>query len=332
MGQQTLQQLETFNKTTYNRLGDLTTVGERQHHGIGKRIVEHFPEIFKTPGLPVDARSTVVTRCVLSMVAECEELMAANPTARIHNDVSESLQYYLNQPHSGKGKEARDKMDRESLKAFSDKNTHPERLMMLLFNDPRWANDSIQQKQLMRNLFEVVINMQSHDDGYDMLHLFTNQELYEQWRIDNVSWYLRYANAPQTGNVMAFSQYNLLKNIIETADTCVAIGKPQATMRFGHEVCVMPLACLMELGNCGTSIYDFEQLEKYWQNYKIFPMGCNIQLVFYKPKSGNGDILVKALLNEREVTLPVAATSTPYYYKWNDLRKYWSDKLAKFAQ
>ena len=332
MGLQTLQQLETFNKTTYKRLGDLTTVGERQHHGIGKRIVEHFPEIFKTPGLPVDARSTVVTRCVLSMVAECEELMAANPTARIHNDVSESLQYYLNQPRSGKVKEARDKMDRESLKAFSDKNTHPERLMMLLFNDPRWANDSIQQKQFMRNLFEVVINMQSHDDGYNMLHLFTNQELYEQWRIDNVSWYLRYANAPQTGNVMAFSQYNLLKNIIETADTCVAIGKPQATMRFGHEVCVMPLACLMELANCGASIYDFEQLEKYWQNYKIFPMGCNIQLVFYKPKSGEGDILVKALLNEREVTLPVPATSTPYYYKWNDLRKYWSDKLAKFVQ
>ena len=49
-------------------------------------------------------------------------------------------------------------------------------------------------------------------------------------------------------------------------------------------------------------------------------------------KSGEGDILVKALLNEREVTLPVASTSTPYYYKWADLRKYWSDKLAKFAQ
>ena len=223
-------------------------------------------------------------------------------------------------------------MDRKAVQEFSDKNTHPEHLMMLLFNDPRWVNDSIQQKKLMRNLFEVVINMQSHDDGYDMLHLFTNEELYDQWRIDNVSWYVRYANAPQTGNVMAFSQYNLLKNIIETADTCVTIGKPQATMRFGHEVCVMPLACLMELGNCGASILDFEQLEKYWRNYKIFPMGCNIQLIFYKPKSGEGDILVKALLNEREITLPVASTSTPYYYKWADLRKYWSDKLAKFAQ
>ena len=36
VGQKTLQQLEEFNKTTHLRLGDLTTVGERQHHGIGR--------------------------------------------------------------------------------------------------------------------------------------------------------------------------------------------------------------------------------------------------------------------------------------------------------
>ena len=330
VGQETLAQLEQFNKTTYKRLGDLTTVGERQHHGIGKRIAEHFPEIFKTPGVAIDARSTTVNRCILSMVAECEELMAANPTARIHNDVSESLQYYLNQPHEGKVKEARKNMDRSAVNAFTERYTHPVRLMNLLFIAQRWVADSIQQGPLMRQLFEVVINMQSHDDGINMLHLFTNDELYDQWRIANVSWYVRYANAPQTGNTQPFSQYNLLKNIIETADTCVALGKPQATMRFGHEVCVMPLACIMELGTCNVSINDLEQLDRYWQNYKIFPMGCNIQLIFYKPKSGQGDILVKALLNEREVTLPVAPTGTPYYYKWADLRQYWSDKLAKF--
>ena len=332
VGKETLAQLEKFNKTTYKRLGDLTTVGERQHHGIGKRIATQYPEIFKSEGVAIDARSTVVTRCVLSMVAECEELMAANPTARIHNDVSESLQYYLNQPHEGRVKEARAQMDRTALNAFTERRTHPTRLMNVLFNDQRWVADSIRQGSLMRHLFEVVINMQSHDDGVDLLHLFTNDELYDQWTINNASWYLRYANAPQTGNVNPFSQFNLLTNIIETADTCVALGKPQATMRFGHEVCVLPLACLMELGTCNASINDLDQLERYWRNYTIFPMGCNIQLVFYKPKSGQGDILVKALLNEREVTLPVPSTSTPYYYKWKDLRKYWSDKLHKFAQ
>ena len=54
------------------RLGDLTTVGERQHHGIGRRMAQNFPEIFKTKNVPIDARSTTVNRCILSMVAECE--------------------------------------------------------------------------------------------------------------------------------------------------------------------------------------------------------------------------------------------------------------------
>ena len=61
-------------------------------------------------------------------------------------------------------------------------------------------------------------------------------------------------------------------------------------------------------------------------------MGCNIQLIFYRPKKGkDGDILVKALLNEREAKLPIATDQHPYY-KWSDLRQYYLDKLAKFDE
>ncbi|MCR4602011.1 MAG: histidine-type phosphatase [Prevotella sp.] len=327
-GEETLRKLEVFNRTTVKRLGDLTTVGERQHHGIGKRMTEHFPEIFKAKGVAIDARSTVVNRCILSMVAECEEFMAANPTACIHNDVSEALQYYLNGPREGKVKENAGKGDRQH-RAFAQSLTKPGRLMGVLFNDLQWAMDEIDTGNLMRQLFEVVINMQSHDNAPDMLYLFTKDEIYDMWRIQNASWYQNYGPSPLTGSVMPFSQATLLENIIQTADTCVALRKPQATLRFGHEVCVMPLACLMELDNCGTVVEDMNELDQHWQNYKIFPMGCNIQLIFYQQKKGEGDILVKALLNEREATLPIT-TDTPPYYKWNDLREYWSQKLRQY--
>ena len=112
------------------------------------------------------------------------------------------------------------------------------------------------------------------------------------------------------------------------ADTTTQTG---AVLRFGHEVCVMPLACLLELGNCGAKVDDLEKLDEQWRNYKIFPMACNIQLVFYRPVNGKGDILVKALLNEREVTLPVKTKQYPYY-KWKDLRKYYQDKLEWFEE
>lgn len=326
IGEETLQKLETFYPTTVKRLGDLTTVGERQHHGIGRRMVQHFPEIFKTAGIAIDARSTTVNRCILSMIAECEELAAANPSARIHNDVSESLQYYLNQPWEGEVRKQGRETGEKEQRAAERKYTHPERLMRLLFNDEQWVYNNVHAGALMRQLFDVATNMQSHDTDIEMLSLFTDEELYDQWRIRNIGWYLDYAASPVSGGVMPFSQKNLLKNIIETADT---ITETQATLRFGHEVCVMPLACLLELDNCAVQVDDLDQLDRYWRNYRIFPMGCNIQLVFYRPKKGTGDILVKALLNERETTLPIATNQHPYY-NWQALRQYYLDKIARF--
>lgn len=328
LGEETLNKLEAFYPCTVNRVGDLTTVGERQHHGIGKRMTENFPEIFKSKNVRIDARSTIVPRCILSMMAECEEFAAANPTAIIHNDVSESLQFYLNQPWDGIIKKYGESTS-ELLNEYRIKYTHPERLMKSLFNDQQWVFNNIRAGSLMNQLFNVATNMQSHDTEIEFLSLFTEEEIYDQWRIQNIGWYLNYANAPQSKNVMTFSQRNLLNNIIETADT---VSQTQATLRFGHEVCVMPLACLLELNNSNASVENLDELEQHWQNYKIYPMACNIQIVFYRPKKGKtGDILVKALLNEREARMPVATDMYPYY-KWSDLRSYYLDKLSKFDE
>ena len=325
-GNEVLAQLEKFYPCTINRLGDLTTVGERQHHGIGRRMAQHFPEIFKKKGVKIDARSTVVIRCILSMEGECEELAAANPTAVFHNDVSESLQYYLNAPWPKAVREQSRNRGRH-LDPLREKWTHPERLMSVLFNDPQWVADSLRAGSFMRHFFNLASNMQSHEGAPDLLKLFTTDELYDQWRIRNVDWYLGYGAAPQTGSIMPFSQSNLLKNIIQTADTVTQV---QATLRFGHEVCVMPLACLLELGSCGAKVENLEELDRVWRNYNIFPMACNVQLIFYRPKKGkSGDILVKALLNEREQTLPVQTDSYPYY-RWADLRAYYLKKLQDF--
>lgn len=346
-GEEVLGQLETFVKLPVPnypaldgkyegaqlRLGDLSSVGERQHHGIGKRMTQNFPEIFKAKNVAIDARSTVVIRCILSMVAECEEFMAANPTARIHNDASEALQYYLNAPRTGlvkaMGTKGRDYRKKHATQQQAS------RLMQVLFNDQQWVSDSLKAGSIMYNLFEIATNMQSHDTDIDLYPLFTNDEIYEQWRIRNIGWYLDYGPAPQTGGVMPFSQKNLLRNIIETADT---VTQTQATLRFGHEVCVMPLACLLELGNCGIAVDNLDELDKYWRNYRIYPMASNIQLIFYKPKKSlnskpsslnSPDILVKALLNEREVTLPIPTDQYPYY-NWAKLRQYYLDKLDAF--
>ena len=333
-GKAVLDKLERFYPTTIKRLGELTTVGERQHHGIGSRMAKNFPEIFKAKNVAIDARSTVVIRCILSMEAECEELAAANPTARIHNDVSESFQYYLNHDWSDRIRQA-SREGRKVRNIYERKYNHPQRLMKVLFNDQDYVYENVRASSLMRQLFELASNMQSHDTDIELYSLFTEEEIYDQWRIRNVGWYLDYGAAPQTRSIMPYNQVELLKNIIETADTIVGVSKaqtPQATLRFGHEVCVMPLACLLELGQCGAVVENLDTLDNVWRNYRIFPMACNIQLVFYRPMKGKqGDILVKALLNEREMTLPVTPVSGPYY-RWADLREYYKNKIERFEK
>ena len=327
-GEDVMRQVDVIYQSSIKRLGDLTTVGERQHHGIGKRMVQNFPEIFKKEGLPVDARSTVVIRCILSMVAECEEIAAANPTAQFHNDVSQSLQYYLNQPRSQFLDSVRKstRSIRHELENKLLKESHPERLMGVLFNDAQWAADSVKAANFVASLFDIAANMQSHDLGLDLYSYFTDEEIYAQWRVRNMGWYIDYGASPLGGGVQPFCQANLLKDIIQVADTT---KQTSAVLRFGHEVCVMPLACLLELDNCGYVTDDLENLDQVWRNYKIYPMACNIQLVFYRPISGKGDILVKALLNEREATLPVKTKQYPYY-KWKDLRQYYLKRLEWF--
>lgn len=343
-----------YNETNARqRLGELTDVGELQHHRIGKRMTEHFPEIFGAKNCQVDARSTVVIRCILSMEAECEELTRFNKNLRIHNDVSNAFQYYLNrEPWEKRLRDARGEMWRKANFDFRKEYTHPERFWNSIVNDPEYRDEKLTSRgDVMRRTFDICANMQSHLKGISLWDFFTEEEIYDQWRIRNVDWYVNYS-----AGLTPYSQANLLQNFLETADTCLIDGKAKlpimkdgsegvrialrrdyrgATLRFGHEVVVMPMAALLELDNCYPEwpLDDLRNLDKVWANYRIFPMASNIQLVFYRPKKGDevkmDDILVKALLNEHEVSLP-GKPVTGCYYSWGELRKYYQEKLDKY--
>lgn len=329
-GKEMLRRMKEFYTTAINRAGELTTVGEAQHHRIGRRMAQHFPTIFKAGDCQIDARSTVVIRCILSMEAECEELAAANAKTRFHNDVSESFQYYLNAHWPGW---VSDSVGVNWKKITFDQKKeyyHPEVFWSRIIKDPNYRDEKVNNPtHLMREALDFCNNMQSYytsvDNPCSLYGFFTEDELYDNWRSRNLEWYLNYAygKAP-------WSQSELLKNFLTTADTITQSRTFHgATLRFGHEVCVMPLACLLELGDCYVQVSPdkWNNLGSYWTNYRIYSMASNIQLVFYRSiKDASAPVLVKALLNEREVSLPISTDKYPYY-EWNKLREYYWNKL-----
>ncbi|WP_300724940.1 histidine-type phosphatase [uncultured Bacteroides sp.] len=329
LGENTLTILDSISAMAEGRYGELTALGARQHKEIAARMYRNFPEIFQGDAT-IDARSTVVIRCILSMMAECNQLQALNPKLHIAADASHHDMYYMNNndPYFVNIREG-NRID--SLFAdLKKKYAHPERLMKSLFKDTDYIKWKIDGTELMIRLYSVAVNMQSHDTDMELFSLFTKDELYDLWRITNVYWYAAFGPAPLTEGKMPYIQANLLENFLDTADTCIVKKDNTATLRFGHESCLLPLVCLLELDNADYQTTDLDNLDKEWRNYKFFPMASNVQFIFYRKKKSD-DILLKVLLNETEATLPVETDMAPYYH-WKDVESYYRNKLASFRK
>ena len=332
-GKDVLHKLTLLRDAAYKRDGELTLLGAQQHKGIAKRMLQNFPEIFKGK-TNVDAKSTVVIRCILSMENALQQMLVMNPELQIRHDASYHDMYYMNQSDTTLEHRKVTPEARKALDAFNKKHQHPERVMRLLFNDDSYWQSEINANDLYKVLFKQAGNMQSTELRHDftLYDLFTDDEIYDLWVQDNAWWYVAYGPSPLNGGTQPYSQRNLLRKIISEADSCIQLKHPGATLRYGHDTMVMPLTCLLDLDGMGKQITDFEQLDKEgWRNYRIFPMACNIQFVFYRPVNGKGDILFKVLRNENEATLPIKAVTGPYY-RWQDFKDYFLKKLDAYEK
>ncbi len=330
-GKATLEKVRLIREEARLRDGELTLLGAQQHRGIAKRMMERFPEVFAGKA-HVDARSTVVIRCILSMENELLQLISMNPDLDILHDASEHDMWYLNDSKSKYNRLRDTKAARQVLGEFNGRHVNYDHLMTVLFNDTAYVNHNIRRNSLGDHLAKLASNLQSTElrRQLTLWNLFTEEEVYNYWLRNNAYWYTYYGPCRENSGAGMYNQSYLLRNIIETADTCVGKQHPGATLRFGHEVCVMPLVCLLNLNGYGETINNLEDLDdRGWYNYRIFPMGCNVQFVFYRPTKGTGDVLVKVLLNEDEATLPDLKAVTGSYYKWTDVRRFYLDKMDK---
>ena len=332
-GKDVLHKLTLLRDAAYKRDGELTLLGAQQHKGIAKRMIQNFPEIFKGK-TNVDAKSTVVIRCILSMENALQQMLVMNPELQIRHDASYHDMYYMNQSDTTLEHRKVTPEARKALDAFNKKHQHPERVMRLLFNDDNYWQNEIKANDLYKVIYKQAGNLQSTELRHDftLYDLFTDDEIYDLWVQDNARWYVTYGPSPLNGGTQPYSQRNLLRKIISEADSCIQLKHPGATLRYGHDTMVMPLTCLLDLDGMGKQITDFEQLDKEgWRNYRIFPMACNIQFVFYRPVNGKGDILFKVLRNENEATLPIKAVTGPYY-RWQDFKDYFLKKLDAYEK
>ena len=326
-GKEVLRKLRIIRDAAAGRDGELTLLGAQQHQQIAARMMKNFPEIFagKTH---IDAKSTTIIRCILSMENALQQLVRRNPQLVISHDASNHDMYYMNHDDTTLFKKRFTVAAKQAYLDFKKQHEQPARVMNELFNDTQYWKNHVDTLALYETLFRQAGDLQSTELRHTMslYDLFTDDELYNLWQVQNAYWYIAYGPSPLNGGHQPSSQRFLLRKIIAEADSCIRFQHPGATLRYGHDTMVMPLSCLMNLDNLGMRVDNLGELdERGWQDYRIFPMACNIQLVFYRHPTKK-DILVKILRNEHEARLPIDSATAPYY-KWSDVKAYFLARI-----
>lgn len=324
LGKQVLDKLNEAYADARDRDGDLTRLGGQQHREIAHRMYGRFPSLLSQP-LKIDARSSTVGRCMISMFYFCQELQGLNPALEIRMDASKRDMPFVVGDEDVKvpaGPQADDL--KASITAMQNKAHNPARLMKSLFTDVKKADAFVDGVKLMKALHNIAQDMQNVPDlEIDLLGIFTREELFQIWAGNNAGW-LRHSGIIPGSTPKFLEQKPVLDSLVAAADRAVRSGEPSLSLRFSHDSSVLPLAYLMGLKETQGCTGPLETLYKRVSIDKIIPMAANIQLVFYR-KEGSGDVLVKFLLNENETTIPVKTNVSPYYH-WDDVKAYWKAK------
>ena len=332
LGEKTLTTLREIAEASKGRLGELSDKGALQHQAIGRRMAQNYPKIFN-PTADIDAKSTVVIRCILSMLNGLEGIQQIVPSINPTKDASYADMWFMNYDDKPAWP-IKDAAEQSVVNPYKYKHQGDGSYLDRLVTDPQFARDSV-APGIMPYLYWVLGAAQGHSDQPWLLEeVFSQEELMENWKGGNAFWFIHSGDTPMTNHRMPYTQRKLLGRIIEQTDSAIASNRPSARLRYGHDGILVNLVTLMEIEDYGKEVTDLDQLEELnWRDYDIIPMAGNLQLVFYR-RSGStdpDDVLVKALLNEREVRLPGTPVSGPYY-SWKELRKYYQDKLDDFEK
>ena len=333
IGKKVLQEMKAIMGDSEDRWGELTYIGAQQHRQIARRMIERFPEVFEGAA-NVSARSTIVPRCMVSMSYALMELARINPQLHITMESTKRMQHYMNFQDPVLRKGYMTPEARKAYDAYVAPRTGNSRLMEMIFKNPDIVKEIVDETFFNYYLMKMglfILNTHMKTETF-LLSLFQTEELYRMWQIDNALWYIQHGACKLNGGRQPYTQRHLLRQLIADADSCIRLDRPGAQLRFGHETVILPLVCLIGINGYDLSTGNLNELERRgWWCSSVFPMGANVQFIFYRSSPKDKDVLVKVLLNEQEARLPIPTNSAPYYH-WADVRRYCLNKLEQYKE
>ena len=300
----------------------------------------------------IEGKSSVWMRCVISMVSFVDGLKEQN--SKIPADI-EARQEYLKivRPmanYPGMPDEIQDIWDNyckqhdkvwrnefvssikaEDMKSMLSKvTTAPERLVSEC-GAPNLAHIFLNTHHLL--LFAQNLEVADVDI---LTRTYTLDEQYLCYLSKSINW-LHWTGAWGNHRVEAYCSYfhPFIDDLFGNIESAIEGKNPYvANLRFTHDSYIMPL--LTVLGYKDSALQYYGEGVAAWEKgatsaalSPLVPMAANLQIVLYRNKKG--EVLVRSLLNENDIFLPIECETAPFY-KWEDVKKYLNDRCASFRK
>lgn len=320
--------------------GELTSLGQVQWRGIGRRAYQNFGALFDTGS--IEAKSSTKMRCVFSMVSFVEGVKEKNTKIFVEQEARESflpiLRPMIDNPASPKQlirdcrftarqgawrKDAEDKLWHEGFNTTLSKLvTKPELLKECGASTPFWF--------LYQTHHLLLFSQNFGFDNYEMIRsVFSVEDEYRFYCYRCLSW-LSLSWSWGNDNAAIFMSYMrpLVDDVLAKAQDAIDGRNPHiANLRFTHDSYIVPLITILGLEGCAATFGpDIEKAATSAPLSKIVPMAANVQMQLYRNKAG--EVLVRIMLNEKDATLPIECKTAPFY-PWDKFRALVEGNMTK---
>ncbi|MCQ2141591.1 MAG: histidine phosphatase family protein [Bacteroidales bacterium] len=332
LGESVWKRVEAFWPRLDLRVCDLTMVGYRQSKDLGRRMADNYPEVFG--GDPyVKTVSTSVVRVSETMHGFNLGLQSRLPGLEWDKiDATRTNIRYMNPYADGNpDKIALDQILRDfrgewyqRYKSYALSMFDPEKFLARLFVDIEPVKAEYDPFDLMWRYWLAASVMQNLDETMPLWDVFTEDEIIGWTKAENYKYYMQ--KGPDPVNLVRGWGYGtrILRDIMDSAQESIRLGRHGVDLRFGHDGVLMATMTALHADDWATVVSDPDAVSDIWQVWNI-PMNANLQLVFYKSESSD-EILVKAMLNERDCKLPFEAVDG-VFYRWSDMYPYYQQRF-----
>ncbi|HEY4291208.1 MAG TPA: histidine-type phosphatase [Puia sp.] len=339
---------------------NITLLGAEEQQAIGRRMLSRYPAVFIGKGLDV-----VVTYKVRTQQSADAFLKAfagykgPRRFSKLPDSLDAVLRFYDLSPAYQRYKKSevlkktwdsldRDRRTGEAAEAVCERVFTPGfRLGLKSGEELRFAGN-------LYDLYSVQFSLvRETKDSVDLGIAFGAPELAWEGFVSGAQDFLEKGPGRDPLGIQVKVAAPLLVDFVKRMDEVVAAaggldaaGKPvvaraaggcDAVLRFTHAEAISPFATLLGISEASVPALDIYAYSKHWRAGEIIPLSANVQWIVYS--NGKG-YLIKVLLNEREVRLPLrgvgaggaeragnAGAGDGPYYSWEELRSYCMARL-----